>query len=318
MRCFITGAAGFVGSHLAERLLADGHEVCGIDAFIDYYPRTFKERNLAGPRSWRSFSFVEANLLTADLSKLLEGADWIFHQAAQAGVRSSWGAEFGQYVNCNVLATQRLLEAALRTGNVKRFVYASSSSVYGDTTTLPVHEAVPLHPASPYGITKLAAEWLCTLYHRNFGLPTVSLRYFTVYGPRQRPDMAFHRFCTSILERRAIVIFGDGRQTRDFTYISDVVEANLLAATSEQATGETMNIAGGAQVSLQQVIRLLQEIGGVSLAVDFAVQQAGDVSHTFADTTHAFKLIGYQPRTGLREGLTQQFEYILHYHRPLL
>jgi nucleoside-diphosphate-sugar epimerase len=317
MRCFITGVAGFVGSHLAERLLADGHEVCGLDAFTNYYPRAFKERNLEGPRAWQRFRFVEADIHTADLPELLEGVDWVFHQAAQAGVRTSWGAEFDQYVDRNLLATFRLLEAARHSGNVKRFVYASSSSVYGDTTILPVHESASLHPASPYGITKLAAEQLCTLYHRNFGLPTVSLRYFTVYGPRQRPDMAFHRFCTSMLERRPIVIYGDGEQTRDFTYISDVIEANILAAASEQTTGETMNIAGGARASLHDVIQLLQEIGEVPVTVDFAAHQPGDVIHTFADIGRARRLIGYRPGVALREGLAQQFEYISRYHRPL-
>src|SRR5260370_15991573 len=198
MRCLVTGVAGFVGSHLAERLLADGHDVCGMDAFIDYYPRQIKEKNLEGPRSWKRFTFTEGDLLDINLPPLLDGVDWIFHQAAQAGVRASWGQEFSRYVDCNVLATQRLLEAILHAESVQRFVYASSSSVYGDTTALPVTESVTPHPVSPYGVTKLAAEHLCTLYQRNFGVPTVSLRYFTVYGPRQRPDMAFHRFCKAI------------------------------------------------------------------------------------------------------------------------
>src|SRR2546430_5937255 len=181
MRCLITGVAGFVGSHLADRLLTEGHEVCGIDAFIDYYPRFFKERNLEVSRSWDRFTFVEGDLLDLHLPPLLEGVDWIFHQAAQAGVRASWGQEFSQYVARNVLATQRLLEATLQVKSVQRFIYASSSSVYGDTTLLPVVESITPHPVSPYGVTKLAAEHLCSLYHHNFGVPTVSLRYFTVY-----------------------------------------------------------------------------------------------------------------------------------------
>src|SRR5581483_8871912 len=226
MRCLVTGVAGFVGSHLAERLLADGHVVCGIDAFIDYYPRSIKEKSLEGPRSWQRFTFVEGNLLDIALPPVLDGVDWVFHQAAQAGVRASWGKEFTRYVDCNVLATQRLLEALMHSKSLQRFVYASSSSVYGDTTTFPVKETTLTHPVSPYGVTKLAAEHLCSLYHRNFGIPTVSLRYFTVYGPRQRPDMAFHRFCKAVLDRRSIRVFGDGLQTRDFTYVSDVVEAN--------------------------------------------------------------------------------------------
>ncbi len=211
MRCLVTGVAGFVGSHIAERLLADGHEVCGIDAFIDYYDRSIKEQNLERPRCWRTFSFVEGNLVSMPLLSTLEGVDWIFHQAAQAGVRASWGEDFARYVECNVLATQRLLEASLRMGGIKRFVNASSSSIYGDTSVLPIQEDAPLHPVSPYGVTKLAAENLCTLYHRNFGVPTVSLRYFTVYGPRQRPDMAFHRFC-KILWKQICVLQPRRRQ----------------------------------------------------------------------------------------------------------
>ncbi len=310
MRCLVTGVAGFVGSHLAERLLADGHEVCGIDGFINYYPRFIKERNLEGPRSWKHFTFVEGNLLTLDLEPVLDGVDWIFHQAAQAGVRTSWGQEFARYEDCNVLATQRLLEAAVLIKGLRRFVYASSSSVYGDTTVLPVNEAVTPQPVSPYGVTKLAAEHLCKLYQRNFGVPAVSLRYFTVYGPRQRPDMAFHRFCKAVLERRPLVVYGDGHQTRDFTFISDVIEANIGAATSESAVGQVMNIAGGSRVSLQYVIQLLREISGFSLRETFDAEQHGDVRDTFADTTLAESLIGYRPVVSLCEGLAQEFTYI--------
>ena len=311
MRCLITGAAGFVGSHLAERLLADGHEVCGIDGFIDYYPRSLKELNLAGPRSWKRFTFVEGNLRDIQLLPLVEGVDWIFHQAAQAGVRASWGQEFARYVECNVWATQRLLETVVHHAkSLKRFVYASSSSVYGDTTTLPVTESVTPQPVSPYGVTKLAAEHLCTLYHRNFGVPTVSLRYFTVYGPRQRPDMAFHRFCKAVVTKQPIHIFGDGQQTRDFTYISDVIEANIRAAISDTAIGEVMNIAGGSRVTLQHVMQLLQEISESPVGITFDTKQHGDVNHTFADTTRAKQTIGYEPTVSLREGLAKEFTYI--------
>jgi nucleoside-diphosphate-sugar epimerase len=308
MRCLVTGVAGFIGSHLAERLLADGHEVYGIDAFIDYYPRQVKERNLEGLRSWKNFTFVEGNLLDIYLSPLLEGVEWIFHQAAQAGVRASWGHEFARYVECNVLATQRLLEVAMHMKSLRRFVYASSSSVYGDALTLPVSEAgnMPL-PLSPYGVTKLSAEHLCTLYHRNFGVPTVSLRYFTVYGPRQRPDMAFHRFCKAILEHQPLRIFGDGGQTRDFTYISDVVEANLRAASVDAAIGQVFNIAGGSRVTMHSVIAMLREITGLPVPVECIEKQHGDVRDTFADTELAQRILGYQPRVSLREGLAQEF-----------
>lgn len=311
MRCLVTGAAGFVGSHLAERLLADGHEVCGIDAFIDYYPRAIKEHNLDYLRAWNGFSFVEEHILNANLFQLLDGVDWIFHQAAQAGVRASWGRDFVRYTDCNVLATQRLLEAAIHVKSLRRFVYASSSSVYGETTALPVTEALAPQPVSPYGVTKLAAEYLCVLYHRNFGVPTVSLRYFTVYGPRQRPDMAFHRFCKAILDHQAIRIFGNGEQTRDFTYIADVVEANIQAALADSAVGEVMNIAGGARVSVNSVLQALRDIGGSRVEVIYDSEQPGDVRDTFADTQRARQLIHYQPRVSLREGLAREFEQIV-------
>ncbi len=309
MRCLVTGVAGFVGSHLAERLLAEGHEVCGIDAFIDYYPRPIKERNLQELRLWKDFTFIEGDLRDIHLLPLLDGVDWVFHQAAQAGVRTSWGSEFSRYVDCNVLSTQQLLEAALHTKGIQRFVYASSSSVYGDTTVLPVTEAVTPQPVSPYGVTKLAAEHLCTLYYRNFGVPAVSLRYFTVYGPRQRPDMAFHRFCKAIIDHQPIPIYDDGEQTRDFTYISDVVEANIRAATADAAVGQVMNIAGGSRVNMHHVIQLLQEISGSSISVTFERKQHGDVRHTFADTQHAEEVMGYHPLVSLRDGLMREFEY---------
>lgn len=311
MRCLVTGAAGFVGSHLTERLLADGHEVCGIDAFIDYYPRSIKESNLEKARMWDSFSFIEGNLLDLNFDHLLDGVEWIFHQAAQAGVRASWGHEFTRYVDCNVLATQLLLEAAKHSNSLRRFVYASSSSVYGNTPVLPVTEDVMPRPVSPYGVTKLAAEHLCTLYQRNFALPTVSLRYFTVYGPRQRPDMAFHRFCTSAIEHKGIRVFGDGQQTRDFTYIADVVEANIKAAMSDSAIGAVMNIAGGSRVTLNHVIRLLQEISGERIEVMHDHRQPGDVQDTFADTQCAQHLIHYRPRFSLSEGLAAEFEQVV-------
>jgi UDP-glucose 4-epimerase len=258
-------------------------------------------------RSWRNFTFVEGDLLTIDVSPLIEGVDWIFHQAAQAGVRASWGQDFSRYVDCNILVTQRLLEAVVNVKGLRRFVYASSSSVYGDTTALPVTESVLPFPVSPYGVTKLAAEHLCTLYQRNFGVPTVSLRYFTVYGPRQRPDMAFHRFCKAVLEQRPLHIYGNGYQTRDFTYVSDVVEANMRAASSEMATGQIFNIAGGSRVSLHEVIQLLQEITGTPINTTFTAKQHGDVRDTFADTERARQIIGYHPLVSLREGLAKEF-----------
>ncbi len=310
MRCLVTGVAGFVGSHLAERLLVDGHEVCGIDAFIDYYPRHLKEKNLEALQREKYFTFLEGNLLHLDLPALVKDVDWIFHQAAQASVRASWGSEFSRYVDCNIVATQLLLEATLHHGHVQRFVYASSSSVYGNVTTLPASEDIAPSPISPYGVTKLAAENLCTLYYRNFGVPTVSLRYFTVYGPRQRPDMAFHRFCKAAIEQHPIHIYDDGEQTRDFTYISDVVDANIRSATADAAVGEILNIAGGSRVTVKHVLHLLEEICKHQLTIVFEQQQPGDVRDTFAATTRARQTIGYQPHIQLQEGLAREFVYL--------
>jgi nucleoside-diphosphate-sugar epimerase len=307
MRCLVTGVAGFIGSHLAERLLADGHDVCGIDAFIDFYPRTLKEQNLEGPSAFHTFNFIEANLLEIDLSSLLEGIAWVFHLAAQPGVRTSWGQAFSQYVDCNILATQRLLEAARQRKEIQRFVYASSSSVYGKQQMIPLAETMVPCPLSPYGVTKLAGEHLCQVYRHNFGLPIVSLRYFSVYGPRQRPDMAFHRFCQAVLAGLPLMIYGDVSQARDYTYVVDVVEATLSAAKREAAIGEVINIAGGAAITLQEVIHLLQEISGQSVSLSFVTKPYGDVEHTSADLRKAELLLGYRPTVALRYGLEQEF-----------
>lgn len=310
MRCLVTGAAGFVGSHLVDRLLLEGHEVCGIDAFTDYYPRFLKEKNLEVARSWNRFTFIEGNLLDLNLPELLEGIDWVFHQAAQAGVRASWGQIFSCYTDYNVLATQRLLEAVFQAKSIQRFIYASSSSIYGNARVLPVAETATPLPISPYGVTKLAGEHLCALYRQNFGLPVVSLRYFTVYGPRQRPDMAFHRFCKALFERQLLHIYDDGRQTRDFTYVSDVVEANLRAATFDAAVGQVLNIGGGACVTLRDVIELLQEITGISPHLQFKEKQYGDVRDTFADTNLARSILDYSPVQNMHDGLCSELEYI--------
>jgi nucleoside-diphosphate-sugar epimerase len=306
----VTGVAGFIGSHLAERLLADGHEVCGIDSFVDYYPRQIKENNLLELRSCKHFTFVEANLLTMNLYPYLN-VDWIFHLAAQPGVRASWGEDFVRYTDYNIVVTQRLLELAIHMKDLKRFVYASSSSVYGNAHVLPLTESALPRPLSPYGVSKLAAEHLCKLYYENFKLPVVSLRYFTVYGPRQRPDMAFHAFCKAIIKGQPVHIYGDGEQTRDFTYVSDVVEATVLAATTERAAGKVMNIAGGTRASISQVIRLLQEMSGLAASVVVENKQHGDVRHTCAATTRAEQILGYRPGVFLREGLAKEFQYML-------
>jgi nucleoside-diphosphate-sugar epimerase len=307
MRCLVTGVAGFVGSTLAERLVREGHEVRGVDCFTDYYPRADKEANLAALRLRPSFELREEDLAATDVPRLLDGVEVVFHQAAQAGVRASWGETFESYTRHNILATQRLLEAVKGSG-VRRVVYASSSSVYGDTLDLPMRESSRPRPFSPYGVTKLAAEHLAELYRHNFGVSTVSLRYFTVYGPRQRPDMGFHRFIRAMLEGEHLPVFGDGAQTRDFTYVDDIVEANLLA-TKEGAEG-VYNIGGGSRVTLNEVLETLADIVGVPLEIDRTAPQAGDVRHTEADTTLARERLGYAPRVTLREGLTRQVAWM--------
>jgi len=315
--CLVTGVAGFIGSHLAERLLADGHQVIGLDCFTDHTPRSVKEANLRALREAPGFRFLSLDLRTAELAPLLSGVEYIFHQAAQAGVRASWGAEFELYVGHNVLATQRLLEAIKDAGHdVRRFVFASSSSVYGNVQDLPVREDSLPQPYSPYGVTKLAAEHLCGLYQRNFGLPTVSLRYFTVYGPRQRPDMAFHRFIRQILRGQPLEIYGDGDQTRDFTFVSDAVQANLLAMQRGE-DGGVYNIGGGARVTVNETIRLLEQITGREAQIVYRPSQHGDVRDTWADTRRAGIELGFQPQVSLEEGLRAEVEWLEQLHAGL-
>jgi len=308
VRCLVTGAAGFVGSHLSERLADLGHEVVGLDCFLDYYPRAVKERNLRTIRERPNFRLVERDLARDSLAPLLAGVEWVFHQAAQAGVRASWGEDFEIYAIHNVLGTQRLLEAA-RDGAVRRFVYASSSSIYGDTTDLPMREQSLPRPVSPYGVTKLAAEHLCWLYWKSFGVPTVALRYFTVYGPRQRPDMAFHRFLRGALRGEEITLYDDGEQTRDFTYVADVVAANLAAASSTES-GAVFNIGGGSEVSINRVLETIEQLSGRKLRVRRESRQKGDVRHTAADCSRARDALGFRPEVTLAEGLSREWQWV--------
>jgi nucleoside-diphosphate-sugar epimerase len=303
MRCLVTGVAGFIGSHLAERLIDLGHEVVGVDRFADHYPRPVKEKNLTRLRDEPRFSLSETDLATGALEPLVDGAEIVFHLAAQAGVRASWGDRFGTYLHDNVLATQRLLEAAKQRGSARKIIYSSSSSVYGQTHEMPMREESPTAPYSPYGVTKLSGEHLCDLYRQNFGLPTIALRYFTVYGPRQRPDMGFHRFLQAIFAGEAIPLFGDGEQTRDFTFVSDAVTANVLAMTSS-AVG-VFNIGGGSRVTVNRVLATLGEVAG-TVRIEPRPEQAGDVRDTWADTTRAREALGYAPKVSLTEGLKAQ------------
>ncbi len=308
MKTLVTGAAGFIGSHLCESLLADGHEVVGVDAFIPYYPREVKESNLGGARAQAGFRLVEGRLQELDLAPLLDGAAQVFHLAAQAGVRASWGRDFEVYTENNVLATQRLLEAAVAAGT-PRLVYASSSSVYGDARELPLREAGACQPVSPYGVTKLAAEHLCVLYERNFGLPTVSLRYFTVYGPRQRPDMAFHRFLRAARDEAPITLYGDGSQTRDFTFVADIVRATRAAAEAGRP-GCVYNVGGGERVAMSDVLTRIEHVTGRPLRVERQPAQKGDMRDTFADTAAARRDLGFASTLDLDEGLAREWEWL--------
>jgi UDP-glucose 4-epimerase len=305
MKAVVTGAAGFIGSHLSERLLADGHDVVGIDCFTDYYRRARKEQNLEVARSHRNFSFEELDLVDADLTAALEGADVVYHLAGQPGVRPSWGHQFDRYVRDNIIATQRLLEH-LKESSLKRLVFAGSSSVYGDAEAFPTRESALPRPVSPYGVTKLAAEHLANLYTRNFGIPAVSVRYFTVYGPRQRPDMAFARFMRALADGEPIEVYGDGEQTREFTYVSDAVEGTIKAATSD-VIGMVFNLGGGSRVTLNKVLSTLEEISKVEVHRQQLPAAPGDPRHTGASINLARERLGWEPRVSLRDGLTKQW-----------
>jgi len=308
MRVMITGCAGFIGSHLTEAFLADGHEVLGVDCFNDNYARDAKLSNLRTARNWDGFEFVPIDLARGALQDLVEEADLICHLAAEPGVRPSWGQRFESYVRNNVLATQHLLEAA-SVRPEKRFVYASSSSIYGDAESFPTSEETTPAPRSPYGLTKLDGEHLCSIYRQNFGVETVTLRYFSVYGPRQRPDMAFARFCRAVLSDSPIEIYGDGMQTRDFTFVADVISATQAAVTTPDLAGAVMNIGGGSRISLDDVVGVLGEVSGRKIERRLLDPQRGDVRDTAAAIGQAQARIGYEPRTSIEEGLAAQWEW---------
>ena len=308
MKALITGVAGFIGSTLAERLLDDGADVVGIDCFTDYYPREAKERNLKTARGHQRFRFVESRVQDADLAAMLADRTHVFHLAAQAGVRKSWGKDFEIYTVNNIEATQVLLEACTRT-KIERLVYASSSSVYGDDRPMPFREDTLPQPVSPYGVSKLAAEQLCYLYFANYGVPTVSLRYFTVYGPRQRPDMAFHKFLRATLLGDPITVYGDGEQTRDFTFVADIASATAAAAV-RGVPGRVYNIGGGSRVSVNDVLEMIRRVSGRQPLVAADESQKGDMRHTWAETRLARTDLGFVPSVELEQGLAAEYQWL--------
>jgi len=308
MKALVTGVAGFIGSHLAESLLDGGATVVGIDCFSDYYPRPIKEANLEENRRRPGFRFTETTIQHADLHALLDGVTHVFHLAAQAGVRKSWGKDFKTYTTNNVEATQILLEACVGRP-LERFVHASSSSVYGDRAAIPMREDALPQPVSPYGVTKMAAEQLGYLYSVNYGVPVAAMRYFTVYGPRQRPDMAFNRFIRAALRDEPIALYGDGEQTRDFTFVGDAVAATIAAAM-RGVPGTAYNIGGGSRVSMNDVVKIIERIAGRPLQVRREGAQKGDMRDTYADTSLARKDLGFAPTVSLEEGIQAEYRWL--------
>lgn len=306
-RVVVTGAAGFIGSHLCERLLALGHEVVGIDSFTDYYERERKEQNLAESRRNPDFTFEELDLVEADLRPMLRGASVVYHLAGQDGVRPGSERQFDRYVRDNIIATQRLLDL-LKETPIDRLVFAGSSSVYGDAEMFPTKESALPRPVSADGVTKLAAEHLTLLHAKNFALPAVSVRYFTVFGPRQRPDMAFARFMQALVDRQAIEVFGDGEQTREFTYVSDAVEGTIKAATVD-VSGQVFNLGGGSRATINGVLATLEEISGIKVRKQMLPAIPGDPRHTGASINLARERLGWEPRVSLREGLAKQWQW---------
>ena len=309
--CVVTGVAGFIGSQLAETLLRQGCKVTGIDCLTDYYDPAIKRSNLALLLQHERFTFSDADL-SGDFRLSHGDVDYVFHLAAQPGVRASWTA-FDTYTRHNLLATKNLLEQ-LRERSIRRLIFASSSSVYGAADRLPVVESDSLRPLSPYGVTKLAAESLCFAYAREFGIPVTALRYFTVYGPRQRPDMGLHIFMKAALEGRPITIFGSGEQRRDYTFVTDVIAASI--ACMNAPPGSALNISGGSMVTLDRCIEILRSVTGLPVRVEYTARQKGDPAATEADTTHARHVLGFSPRVPFEEGVRLQWQWLREIYTP--
>lgn len=313
MRYMVTGAAGFIGSHIAKSLLEQGDEVVGIDCFTDYYPRPIKEDRIKPLMDYKNLEFIEDDILTMDLQKSVKNVDAIIHEAAQPGVRSGWEHGFEIYSRNNIEGTQRLLEAA-KNSDIKKFVFASSSSVYGDAVEMPTREDSPTNPLSPYGITKLTCEHLCRIYWKYAGVPTVVLRHFTVFGPKPRPDMAHTIFTRAILTGETIQLYGDGEQSRGFTYVSDIVDASISAVNS-QVENETFNIGGGTTATINEMIAMLEELAGKKARINYTESYRGDARHTYPDISKAERMLNYSPKVELEEGLVEVVRSIREFYK---
>jgi len=310
MNILVTGACGFIGTNLCQSLLEDGYFVTGVDAFTENYETKIKRNNSESLKRFKNYKLIEEDLLQIDLAPIVKEADVIFHLAGQPSVHNSWGEDFQVYSDRNIVLTQRLLRAAY-VAKTPRFVYSSSSSIYGRVMSTPTKERDEKRPISPYGVTKYAAENLATLYGSEFGLSTVSLRYFTVFGPRQRPDMAFNKLIKAGLKGESFPLHGDGSQIRDFTFVSDVVQANKLAALADVSSGSVFNIGGGSPVSMKEALAMLEEIMKLRINIELTPLGPGNPMVTTADCSAAISKLGWRPRIGIEEGLKAQVAWQL-------
>ncbi len=309
MKILVTGCAGFIGSHLCKRLLDDGYDVVGVDALTDFYNPDIKRKNMKSFINHKRFLLKQNNILDLELQNEVKEIEILYHLAGQPGVRDSWGNNFNGYVVNNILTTQRLLELMKKSKNIKKFVYASSSSVYGQIDVEKVNEGYRTKPFSPYGVTKLAGEHLTSLYQENFNVPTISLRFFSTYGPSQRPDMAFSRLINSAFQNNPFPLYGDGNQERDYTFVKDIVDGLLRAGTHLTAIG-VYNIGGGHVLPLNEIIVFIEELTGKKIILDKRSVQYGDVRRTSADISKIEKTLGYHPQYNIKDGLREQIEYV--------